>query len=285
MDKSPDAFRTISEVSEQIDTPAHVLRFWESRFPQIRPVKRAGGRRYYRPADVALLMGIKQLLHGEGLTIRGVQKLLREQGVRHVAGLSGLADLGETDDHAELTLEAALKANYGPKDSFDQSISPNATADIVDLNDAKLTRKFDEFDQSNVFLPMDPVFGIEDDAPRDLETPLDQDVGDQNEDVFFQSEAENVDDSNIEAEVPHDGTTPHLTPSVADVVAPETTPIAPAPQTKPVKQHTNVADLIDACVKHPRHSLAAHAAELAPVLHQLSALARKMAAPPQYPQG
>ena len=91
MDKSPDAFRTISEVAEHLETPAHVLRFWESRFPQIRPVKRAGGRRYYRPSDVSLLMGIKRLLHDEGLTIRGVQKILREQGVRHVAGLSGEA--------------------------------------------------------------------------------------------------------------------------------------------------------------------------------------------------
>ena len=88
MDKSPDAFRTISEVAESLDTPAHVLRFWESRFPQIKPVKRAGGRRYYRPADVALLTGIKRLLHDEGLTIRGVQKILRDQGVRHVAGLT-----------------------------------------------------------------------------------------------------------------------------------------------------------------------------------------------------
>jgi DNA-binding transcriptional MerR regulator len=87
MDKSPDAFRTISEVAEVLDTPAHVLRFWESRFPQIKPVKRAGGRRYYRPADVALLTGIKRLLHDEGLTIRGVQKILRDHGVRHVAGL------------------------------------------------------------------------------------------------------------------------------------------------------------------------------------------------------
>ena len=94
MDKSPDAFRTISEVSDWLETPAHVLRFWESRFPQIRPVKRAGGRRYYRPADVALLGGIKKLLHDEGLTIRGVQKMLREQGVRHVACLGG----GEVDD-------------------------------------------------------------------------------------------------------------------------------------------------------------------------------------------
>ena len=88
MDKSPDAFRTISEVAAVLETPAHVLRFWESRFPQIRPVKRAGGRRYYRPSDVALLTGIKRLLHDEGLTIRGVQKILRDQGVRHVAGLS-----------------------------------------------------------------------------------------------------------------------------------------------------------------------------------------------------
>jgi DNA-binding transcriptional MerR regulator len=89
MDKSPDAFRTISEVAESLETPAHVLRFWESRFPQIKPVKRAGGRRYYRPADVALLTGIKRLLHEEGLTIRGVQKILRDQGARHVAGLGG----------------------------------------------------------------------------------------------------------------------------------------------------------------------------------------------------
>jgi DNA-binding transcriptional MerR regulator len=88
MDKSPDAFRTISEVAEHLDTPAHVLRFWESRFPQIRPVKRAGGRRYYRPSDVALLSGIKRLLHDEGLTIRGVQKILRDHGVRQVAGLT-----------------------------------------------------------------------------------------------------------------------------------------------------------------------------------------------------
>jgi DNA-binding transcriptional MerR regulator len=88
VDKSPDAFRTISEVAEHLDTPAHVLRFWESRFPQIKPVKRAGGRRYYRPSDVALLTGIKRLLHDEGLTIRGVQKILRDHGVRQVAGLT-----------------------------------------------------------------------------------------------------------------------------------------------------------------------------------------------------
>ncbi|MDO9527494.1 MAG: MerR family transcriptional regulator [Gemmobacter sp.] len=87
MEKSPDAFRTISEVADFLETPAHVLRFWETRFPQVRPVKRAGGRRYYRPSDVALLSGIRQLLHDQGMTIRGVQKILREQGVRHVCAI------------------------------------------------------------------------------------------------------------------------------------------------------------------------------------------------------
>ena len=87
MAKAKDAFRTISEVAEWLDTPTHVLRFWESKFAQIKPVKGAGGRRYYRPADIDLIAGIKQLLHVEGLTIKGTQKLLREKGVKHVAQL------------------------------------------------------------------------------------------------------------------------------------------------------------------------------------------------------
>jgi len=81
MDKSPDAFRTISEVAEGLALPQHVLRFWETRFPQIKPLKRGGGRRYYRPEDIELLGAIKRLLYGEGYTIKGVQKLLKEQGV------------------------------------------------------------------------------------------------------------------------------------------------------------------------------------------------------------
>ncbi len=93
MSKSRDAFRTISEVSDALDTPAHVLRFWESKFSQVKPVKRAGGRRYYRPTDVDLLAGIKKLLHDDGMTIKGAQKLLREQGVKHVQGI-GSAVLG-----------------------------------------------------------------------------------------------------------------------------------------------------------------------------------------------
>lgn len=87
-DKSPQAFRTIREVADWLEVEAHALRFWESKFSQIKPVKRAGGRRYYRPSDMRLIGGIKTLLHDQGLTIRGVQKLIREEGVAHVAALS-----------------------------------------------------------------------------------------------------------------------------------------------------------------------------------------------------
>lgn len=104
MAKSADAFRTISEVAEWLEVPAHVLRFWESKFTQVKPVKRAGGRRYYRPADMRLLGGIKLLLHDEGMTIKGVQKILREEGVQHVAALS--RGLGEESGDQPLDIAA-----------------------------------------------------------------------------------------------------------------------------------------------------------------------------------
>lgn len=87
MEKAPDAFRTISEVADDLDIPQHVLRFWESRFSHIKPMKRAGGRRYYRPDDVDLLRGIRHLLYGQGYTIRGVQRILKEQGPRFVQSI------------------------------------------------------------------------------------------------------------------------------------------------------------------------------------------------------
>jgi DNA-binding transcriptional MerR regulator len=88
LDKAPDAFRTISEVADDLDIPQHVLRFWETRFAQIKPMKRSGGRRYYRPDDVDLLRGIRRLLYGEGYTIRGVQRILKEHGIKSVQGLA-----------------------------------------------------------------------------------------------------------------------------------------------------------------------------------------------------
>ena len=103
MSKGPEAFRTISEVADELDLPQHVLRFWETRFAQIRPMKRGGGRRYYRPDDIELLRGIRQLLYGEGYTIRGVQRILKEQGPRFVIGagrgdMSGLTVLPTDED-------------------------------------------------------------------------------------------------------------------------------------------------------------------------------------------
>lgn len=92
MDKSPDAFRTISEVAEDLDLPQHVLRFWETRFTQIRPMKRGGGRRYYRPQDVELIKGIRHMLYDQGYTIKGVQKLLRENGNQFLIAI-GTGDL------------------------------------------------------------------------------------------------------------------------------------------------------------------------------------------------
>jgi len=93
LEKAADAFRTISEVAEELDVPQHVLRFWETRFSQIRPMKRGGGRRYYRVNDVDLLKGIRALLYGKGYTIKGVQRIIKERGVSH------LADIGRGQEH------------------------------------------------------------------------------------------------------------------------------------------------------------------------------------------
>lgn len=108
MDKSPDAFRTISEVAESLDLPQHVLRFWETRFTQIKPMKRGGGRRYYRPVDVELLKGIRHLLYDQGYTIKGVQRLLRENSPQFVMAL-GNGDVEAIDVIARQKQAAAAK--------------------------------------------------------------------------------------------------------------------------------------------------------------------------------
>ncbi|WP_395943610.1 MerR family transcriptional regulator [Brevundimonas sp.] len=101
MAKSPDAFRTISEAAEEVGAPQHVLRFWETKFTFVTPVKRAGGRRFYRPQDIAVLKAVRRLLHDDGLTIRGVQRLHKEQGLKKLVGAE-TADLIEDGD-ASLT--------------------------------------------------------------------------------------------------------------------------------------------------------------------------------------
>ncbi|HET7408882.1 MAG TPA: MerR family transcriptional regulator [Paracoccaceae bacterium] len=109
-EKSPEAFRTISEVSEELGLPQHVLRFWETRFAQVKPMKRSGGRRLYRPDHVALLRGIKALLYDDGMTIKGVQKMLRESGARTVIA-RGKAD-------AALSLEMTEPAEAGTDEAM-----------------------------------------------------------------------------------------------------------------------------------------------------------------------
>lgn len=114
MDKSPEAFRTISEVADALDVPPHVLRFWETRFAQVKPVKRGGGRRYYRPEDVRLLRGIRGLLYDDGMTIKGVQKILRERGIRHVIGLGSEPEAEAAAPEAAPEPVAAKAAGKAP---------------------------------------------------------------------------------------------------------------------------------------------------------------------------
>ena len=106
--KAPDAFRTISEVADELDVPQHVLRFWETRFRDIRPMKRGGGRRYYRPDDIDLLRGIRHLLYGEGYTIRGVQRILAEEGIRHVQTVWQQADAPQSAGRAAARASEAI---------------------------------------------------------------------------------------------------------------------------------------------------------------------------------
>ncbi|MDB5524428.1 MAG: MerR family transcriptional regulator [Rhizobium sp.] len=116
MEKSPDAFRTISEVADDLELPQHVLRFWETRFPQIKPLKRGGGRRYYRPDDIELLKGIRHLLYDHGYTIKGVQKLLKNNGNKFVAAAASgdLATMealaAQSEEEGDAPVPAAVKA-------------------------------------------------------------------------------------------------------------------------------------------------------------------------------
>ncbi len=302
MDKSPDAFRTISEVADLLETPAHVLRFWESRFPQIRPVKRAGGRRYYRPADVALLTGIKRLLHDEGLTIRGVQKILREQGVRHV---SGLTDGGED---AEAALEAALAANF--PDEGDDSPAPVAeveSAQIVALETALRRTPPRPVQQDNLFAGLfddgaptaPPEAAAETGAPPEPAQPVDPE-----EEIF----AEVTDAVALALAEDHAADAPAGDMALADDAAPDDLPPddlpaddlssddqpavdMPAAAAMPA-QDSPSDDTSDTAVHWPEGSLAARIAalpraalrpyrdELRAVLDRLTALEDRLAAPP-----
>jgi DNA-binding transcriptional MerR regulator len=126
--KSPEAFRTISEASSELGVPQHVLRFWETRFSFVRPMKRAGGRRFYRPQDIAVLALIRRLLHEEGYTIKGVQKLHRQQGLKRLA-------MGEASPPTTVYDEGLFAASAGPEVSDDANHRLRAT--LAELEQAK----------------------------------------------------------------------------------------------------------------------------------------------------
>jgi DNA-binding transcriptional MerR regulator len=142
LEKAPDAFRTISEVAEEINVPQHVLRFWESRFAQIRPMKRGGGRRYYRPDDVDLLRGVRHLLYGTGYTIRGVQRILREEGIAFVQNVwraGSEAPPPETDEDGaddDTAQEGTDEAAKQSQERLLRALSPSRPGDSAKATNA-----------------------------------------------------------------------------------------------------------------------------------------------------
>ena len=152
MDKAPDAFRTISEVADDLKVPQHVLRFWETRFNQIKPMKRAGGRRYYRPDDVDLLRGIHHLLYGEGYTIRGVQRILKEHGIKSVQGLAdqtSAVTFGAVEEAVGLSLQEPddgemLPVAGGNSDAEDED---------YESEDKEIDYRFVDTDDDGILLP------------------------------------------------------------------------------------------------------------------------------------
>ena len=149
MDKAPDAFRTISEVAEELDIPQHVLRFWETRFAQIKPMKRSGGRRYYRPDDVDLLKGIRRLLYGEGYTIRGVQRILKEHGIKSVQGLAdqtSAVTFGAVEEAIGLSLQE-------PEDDGEMPIVDTAEDEDDETEEKEIDYRFADTDDDGILLP------------------------------------------------------------------------------------------------------------------------------------
>lgn len=130
MAKGPDAFRTISEAAGELSVPQHVLRFWETKFSFIRPMKRAGGRRFYRPQDLIVLRGVRRLLHDEGFTIKGVQKLHREQGIRRLIATAGQGE-ASTPPEADLAEAPGLRSREGMEEALRDLEAAKARLDLL----------------------------------------------------------------------------------------------------------------------------------------------------------
>ncbi len=196
--KAREAFRTISEVANWLDVPAHVLRFWESKFTQIKPVKRAGGRRYYRPADMRLIGGIKVLLHDDGLTIRGVQKMLKEEGVKKISELSPALDMPSDEEGAarRTARRARRKARLDER--------KGAVADATPADDAPEAPfvHVDEEASDTTDETVDNVVSLRGEDPKDADAPTEVDVVDEDEDVGAQLDETPAEDAPAPPEAP-----------------------------------------------------------------------------------
>ena len=252
MSKSRDAFRTISEVSDWLDTPAHVLRFWESKFSQIKPVKRAGGRRYYRPQDMELLGGIKKLLHDDGMTIKGVQKLLREKGIKHVAAMGLSLDDALEAEKAVETAPRTAASDPAPADPAPDTEQNPAPVDIIP----------EHVDP--------PVSGSE---PEEAPTPAaTTGLPDQSDNVVPLTTAEpstpaeeepEATDTDAPPAVPEDGPSADAAALLAALPADPSDSSSRAP--------ARLLDLLPR-LRDPEAQLAARAAEIAPLLDRMQAL-------------
>lgn len=260
MRKSRDAFRTISEVSDWLDTPSHVLRFWESKFSQIKPVKRAGGRRYYRPDDMSLLGGIKNLLHDQGMTIKGVQKILREQGAKHVHTFSPLlpgeqAKIVETLDgiEARVASEAPVEPDETPTPTYELA-EPEQSA-IVQLN---------LVEEQNVTVDVTPPSEDPVSAP---ESPEQVDTSPSTALPSFLAQRSDPAPSGMDQSAEDDAETPQPDPlaTIAHIARD-----ASDPQLAPSVLHALAA--------LPKGALARHRDQFAPILAQLQSLHERMAA-------
>jgi DNA-binding transcriptional MerR regulator len=169
LDKAPDAFRTISEVADDLDIPQHVLRFWETRFAQIKPMKRSGGRRYYRPDDVDLLKGIRRLLYGEGYTIRGVQRILKEHGIKSVQGIadqSSAVSFGAVEEAIGLSLNEPDEGEALGVDTDDEDIEGADREGIdyrfADTGDEEILAPFGKARAAAAAAPARPAISAQD---------------------------------------------------------------------------------------------------------------------------
>ena len=289
MAKSRDAFRTISEVAEWLDTPAHVLRFWESKFTQVKPVKRAGGRRYYRPDDMALLAGIKTLLHDQGLTIKGAQKLLREKGVKHVAALGADPRSDETGHSADVIELRPVEAAPAPAEpeppEEDVAEAPPEPPQRVEPT---------AWDPDDPW-PADPVPSGGDGPTL---TPLEDTPGTA---VFSSSETEAgpepvetappATNAPVAADEPEEVALPFVRhrkaladPPAADVegAEPEDEPgwrPPPPPAMPDVDAITGTSGMISLVAALPRANIRRKASQVAPIVQRMEALRNRMAAP------